>query len=84
MIENPSHPRTGHLVAGSVGVLIAAVLIAAGAFALWGDSKKGADGYLSTGTERFITAIPYSTKWIIRSSTSTGTSCSNVPVMGHG
>ena len=56
MIENPSHPRTGHLIAGSVSVLIAAVLIAAGALALWGDSKKGADGYLSTGTERFTTA----------------------------
>lgn len=56
MIENPSHPRTGHLVAGSVSVLIAAVLIAAGALALWGDSRKGADGYLSTGTEHFTTA----------------------------
>ena len=55
MIENPSQPRTGHLVAGSVSILIAAVLIAAGAFALWGDSKKGDDGYLSTGTERFTT-----------------------------
>jgi hypothetical protein len=28
-------------------------LIVAGAFALWGDSKKDADGYLSTGTEAF-------------------------------
>ena len=59
MIEQPrthTPPRTGHLVAGSVSVLIAAVLIAAGTLALWGDSKKGADGYLSTGTERFTTA----------------------------
>ena len=59
MTEQPrtsTQPRTGHLVAGSVSVLIAAVLIAAGALALWGDAKKGDDGYLSTGTERFTTA----------------------------
>jgi membrane protein implicated in regulation of membrane protease activity len=60
MTERPPNPasssRTGYLVAGSVAALIAAVLIAAGALALWGDSKKGADGYLSTGTERFTTA----------------------------
>jgi hypothetical protein len=43
------------MVAGTISVLIAAVLIAAGAFALWGDSKKDADGYLSTGTEQFTT-----------------------------
>jgi hypothetical protein len=49
-------PRAGLIVAGSVAVVIAAVLIAAGAFALWGDSKKDASGYLSTGTERFTTA----------------------------
>jgi hypothetical protein len=52
----PTTPRTGYTVAGTVTVLIAAVLIAAGAFALWGESKKDADGYLSTGTERFTTA----------------------------
>src|SRR5438045_3451365 len=49
-------PRTGRIVAGTVAALIAAVLIAAAAFALYGDSKKGDDGYLSTGTERFTTA----------------------------
>ena len=43
------------LMKRSLTALIAAVLIAAGAFALWGDSKKDADGYLSTGTERFTT-----------------------------
>ena len=48
-------PRAGYLVAGTVSVVVAAVLIVAGAFALWGESKKDADGYLSTGTERFTT-----------------------------
>jgi hypothetical protein len=52
----PSSPRGGRLAAGTVAVVVAAVLIAAGALALWGDSKKGDDGYLSTGTERFTTA----------------------------
>jgi hypothetical protein len=55
MVEHPSQPRTGHVVAGSVAALIAVVLIVAGAFALWGESRKDADGYLSTGTERFTT-----------------------------
>jgi hypothetical protein len=35
--------------------LIAAVLLAVGAFALWGDSHKDSDGFLSTSTERFTT-----------------------------
>ena len=55
MTEHRPPPRTGHVVAGSVAAVIALVLIAAGAFALWGESKKDADGYLSTGTERFTT-----------------------------
>jgi len=55
MTENSTSPRVGFVVAGSVSALIAMVLILAGAFALWGESKKGADGYLSTGTERFTT-----------------------------
>jgi hypothetical protein len=59
MIEHPPNPtpspRIGYLVAGAVAALIAAVMIAAAAFTLWGDSKKDADGYLSTGTERFTT-----------------------------
>jgi hypothetical protein len=50
-----SAARPGPIVAGSIAALVAAVLIIAGAFALYGDSKKGADGYLSTGTERFST-----------------------------
>ena len=55
MNQDPQQPRTGLILAGSVAALIATVMIAAGAFALWGDSKKDADGYLSTGTERFTT-----------------------------
>jgi hypothetical protein len=53
---SPTSPRVGYVVAGSVSALIAIVLIAAGALALWGESKKTADGYLSTGTERFTTS----------------------------
>ena len=53
---SPTSPRVGYVVAGSVSALIAIVLIAAGALALWGESKKNADGYLSTGTERFTTS----------------------------
>src|SRR4029079_10621461 len=49
-------PRAGLTVAGTVAVLIAAVLIIAGVFALYGDSRKDDDGYLSTGTKRFSTA----------------------------
>jgi len=49
-------PRAGLTVAGTVAVLIAAVLIVAGVFALYGDSRKDDDGYLSTGTKRFSTA----------------------------
>ena len=49
-------PSAGHIVGGTVAALIAAVLIAAGALALYGDSRKGDDGYLSTGTEHFSTA----------------------------
>ena len=56
MTQHHSPPRVGPIIAGSVTALIAVVLIAAGAFALWGESKKGADGYLSTGTERFSTS----------------------------
>jgi hypothetical protein len=56
MAEHPPQPRTGVIVAGATAAVIAVVLIAAGAFALWGDSQKDADGYLSTGTERFTTS----------------------------
>lgn len=55
--SNPSttSPRAGLAVAGTVAVVLAAVLIIAGVFALYGNSRKGEDGYLSTGTKRFST-----------------------------
>ncbi len=56
MTQHPSQPRLGPVIAGSVTALVALLLIVAGAVALWGDSKKDADGYLSTGTERFSTS----------------------------
>jgi hypothetical protein len=56
MVEHPPQPRTGLVVGGSLAAVVAAVLVAAGALALWGNGKKDADGYLSTGTERFTTA----------------------------
>jgi hypothetical protein len=55
MTDTSSTPRPGYIVAGAVSALLALVLIAAGALALWGESEKGDDGYLSTGTERFTT-----------------------------
>lgn len=58
MTDHSPHPpgtRTAPTVVGVVAVVLAAILVAAGALALWGESKKGADGYLSTGTERFTT-----------------------------
>jgi hypothetical protein len=56
MVEHSPQARTGLVVGGSIAAIVAVVLIAAGALALWGESKKDADGYLSTGTERFTTA----------------------------
>ena len=60
MTEHATKPTPSATPASTVGgvisVLIAAFLIAAGAFALWGDSKKDGDGYLSTGTKHFTTA----------------------------
>jgi hypothetical protein len=40
-------------ITGAIAGLIATALIVGGAFALWGDSQKDADGYLKTDTERF-------------------------------
>jgi hypothetical protein len=38
---------------GSIATLIAVALLAGGALALWGDSQKDSEGYLTTDTERF-------------------------------
>jgi len=43
------------LVTGAISTLIAVVLLALGGIALVADSKKDADGYFSTGSQRFAT-----------------------------
>jgi len=40
-------------ITGAIASLIAAALVAGGALALWGDSQKDADGYITTHTHRF-------------------------------
>jgi hypothetical protein len=45
--------RIASIVAGSVAAVLAVGLIAAGAVLLWGDSKKDAHGYLSTGKDHY-------------------------------
>jgi hypothetical protein len=47
--------RTVAIVAGSLAGLLALVVIAVGGALLYGESQKDADGYLSTGTDRFHT-----------------------------
>jgi hypothetical protein len=42
-------------VSGGLLATLALVLVAVGGLALWGDSKKDDDGYLSTGTDRYHT-----------------------------
>jgi hypothetical protein len=41
------------VVTGSLATIFAAGLLAIGGLALWGDSKKDSDGYLSTDTHQF-------------------------------
>ena len=61
MLENtpdtPAPRRSGgriaSIVAGSIAAVLAIGLIAAGAVALWGDSEKDDQGYLSTGKDRY-------------------------------
>ncbi len=43
------------IVAGGLLTTLALVILTIGGLALWGDSKKNDDGYLSTGTDRFHT-----------------------------
>jgi hypothetical protein len=45
--------RIALVVAGSLASLLAAGLLAIGGLALWGDSQKDSDGYISTDTHRF-------------------------------
>ena len=45
--------RIALIVSGALASLFAAGLLALGGLALWGDSQKDSDGYLSTDTHRF-------------------------------
>ena len=45
--------RIALAVTGALATLIATALVAGGALALWGDSQKNDDGYLTTETHRF-------------------------------
>jgi hypothetical protein len=45
--------RIALTITGAIATLLAVALVGAGALALWGDSQKGSDGYLTTDTERF-------------------------------
>jgi hypothetical protein len=47
--------RIAIIVTGAVATLVAAGLVAIGGLALWGDSQKDSDGYLTTSTHRFET-----------------------------
>jgi hypothetical protein len=52
----PKSPTSGGVVAIVLGGLLATaalVAMAVGGLALWGDSQKDRDGYLSTGTDRY-------------------------------
>jgi hypothetical protein len=45
--------RIALTITGAIASLLAVALVAGGALALWGDSRKDDDGYLRTDTERF-------------------------------
>jgi len=45
--------RIALIVSGAVAALTAAVLVASGGIALWGDDQKDAQGYLNTDSHRF-------------------------------
>jgi hypothetical protein len=51
-----SKGRIAGVVAGAGAMVLAVVVLAAGAAALWADSHRGHDGYVSTGTHQFETA----------------------------
>ena len=48
-----SNARAPHLAGGALLALAAAILLSLGGLALWADSRKDADGYLSTDAHRF-------------------------------
>jgi hypothetical protein len=72
-------PRVAAIVAGALVGLIGFALLAGGGALLWGDAKKGDDGYLSTAKHRFAASsyaivsgdIDLNTdapKWLVRDS----------------
>jgi hypothetical protein len=48
-------PRVAAIIASGLIALLSLGFLAAGGVLLWGDSKKDADGYISSRTERFTT-----------------------------
>ncbi|HEY7074419.1 MAG TPA: hypothetical protein VH418_03575 [Solirubrobacteraceae bacterium] len=54
MNQNTSNaPRVAAIVAGALAGLIGFALLVGGGVLLWGDAKKGDDGYVSTAKHRF-------------------------------
>src|SRR5690349_3312894 len=53
MNQQSNAPRVAAIVAGAVAGLIGFALLAGGGALLWGDAKKGDDGYLSSAKHRF-------------------------------
>ena len=51
----PNHRPLAAIVIGGFVAVVAAVFLAAGGALIWGESEKDADGYLSTGSDRFAT-----------------------------
>jgi hypothetical protein len=51
----PARTRVAPIVTGSIVALLATVLFAVGALALWADGRGDSDGYHSTGDERYAT-----------------------------
>jgi hypothetical protein len=58
-MKSEEHKMNGKSIAlvvtGALATIFAAGLLAIGGIALWGDSQKDSDGYLSTGTHQFET-----------------------------
>jgi hypothetical protein len=48
-----SNARAPHLAGAALLAVVAAILLSLGGLALWADSRKDADGYLSTDAHRF-------------------------------
>ena len=51
-----SKGRTAGVIAGAGAIVLALAVVATGVVALWADSHRGHDGYVSTGNHQFETA----------------------------